>query len=267
MRRAACSCSTTSFAALGEELKRDGRNQAARRDLVLLRFTRARLAWQHSRSTPDAKALRDALAAMPAAAALAGDFYLSRWRADAAWWVGESSGSADEKLARAQEAEALMRATPDQPENASRRWMLAQGARAAGRRPRAAGRHRPGAHAGPPGAGAVAARGTGAVPQGSRAHAGAGPRSEVRDGRRLARYRCASPSSMKSTMRRLLLLASLTLAAAAAQADSFVSSAAGAGSASIGSVSDSFKASSGSSSHGGDRRAEGRYRVTDVAQS
>jgi len=115
-----------SFAALGEELKRDGRNQAARRDLVLLRFTRARLAWQHSRSAPDAKALRDALAAMPAAAALAGDFYLSRWRADAAWWVGESSDRADEKLARAQEAEALMRATPDQPENASRRWMLAQ---------------------------------------------------------------------------------------------------------------------------------------------
>jgi len=72
---------------------------------------------------------------------------------------------------------------------------------------------------------------------------------------------------MKSTMRRHLLLASLTLAAAAAQADSFVSSAAGAGSASIGSVSDSFKASSGSSSHGGDRRAEGRYRVTDVAQA
>ncbi|MCE4553627.1 hypothetical protein [Pelomonas cellulosilytica] len=66
---------------------------------------------------------------------------------------------------------------------------------------------------------------------------------------------------------RLVLLASLVLAAAAtAQADSFVSSAAGAGSASSGSVSDSFKASSGSSA-GGDRRAEGRYRVTEVARA
>lgn len=65
---------------------------------------------------------------------------------------------------------------------------------------------------------------------------------------------------------RLVLLASLALATAAAQADSFVSSAAGAGSASLGSVSDSFKTSSGSSS-GGDRRAEGRYRVTEVAQA
>jgi hypothetical protein len=46
-----------------------------------------------------------------------------------------------------------------------------------------------------------------------------------------------------------------------------VSSAAGAGSASSGSVSDSLKGSSASSSEGGQRRAEGRYRVTDVAQA
>lgn len=65
---------------------------------------------------------------------------------------------------------------------------------------------------------------------------------------------------------RLVLLATLALAATASQADSFVSSAAGAGSASSGSVSDSFKQSSGSSS-GGERRAEGRYRVTEVAQA
>jgi len=65
---------------------------------------------------------------------------------------------------------------------------------------------------------------------------------------------------------RLVLLATLALATAAAQADSFVSSAAGAGSASSGSVSDSFKQSSGSSS-GGERRAEGRYRVTEVAKA
>lgn len=66
---------------------------------------------------------------------------------------------------------------------------------------------------------------------------------------------------------RLVLLAALALASAtAAQATSFASSAASAGSQSVGSVSDSFKASSGSSS-GGEKRAEGRYRVTDVAQA
>lgn len=65
---------------------------------------------------------------------------------------------------------------------------------------------------------------------------------------------------------RLALATLLALAATAAQADSFVSSGASAGSASSGSVSDSFKASSGSSS-GGEKRAEGRYRVTEVAQA
>ncbi len=66
---------------------------------------------------------------------------------------------------------------------------------------------------------------------------------------------------------RAVLLASLALAAATtAQATSFASSAAEAGSSASGSVSDSFKASSGSSS-GGEHRAEGRYRVTDVARA
>ena len=66
---------------------------------------------------------------------------------------------------------------------------------------------------------------------------------------------------------RLVLLAALSLAAAtAAQASSFASSAADAGSSASGSVSDSFKASSNSST-GGEKRAEGRYRVTDVAQA
>ena len=66
---------------------------------------------------------------------------------------------------------------------------------------------------------------------------------------------------------RLVLLATFALAAASvAQASSFASSAADAGSSASGSVSDSFKASS-NSSNGGDRRAEGRYRVTDVAQA
>jgi hypothetical protein len=69
---------------------------------------------------------------------------------------------------------------------------------------------------------------------------------------------------------RLLLLAAAALAAQAAQAGSFAtssaSSASEAGSSASGSVSDSLKTSSNSSS-GGERRAEGRYRVTEVAQA
>ena len=66
---------------------------------------------------------------------------------------------------------------------------------------------------------------------------------------------------------RLVLLIALTLATAtAAQASSFASSAADAGSSASGTSSDSFGASSRGSS-GGEKRAEGRYRVTEVAQA
>ncbi|KQV88403.1 hypothetical protein [Pelomonas sp. Root1237] len=66
---------------------------------------------------------------------------------------------------------------------------------------------------------------------------------------------------------RLILLAALALAAQAAHASSTTaSSAADAGSSASGSVSDSFKGSSNSSS-GEERRAEGRYRVTEVARA
>lgn len=71
---------------------------------------------------------------------------------------------------------------------------------------------------------------------------------------------------MRFTAPSIAVVGLLLVAGHAAHADSFVSSAAGAGSASSGSVSDSFKASSGSST-GGDKRAEGRYRVTDVARA
>lgn len=66
---------------------------------------------------------------------------------------------------------------------------------------------------------------------------------------------------------RLVLLATLALAAQAALASSTTtSSAAEAGSSASGSVSDSLRGSSNSSS-GDERRAEGRYRVTEVAQA
>ena len=65
----------------------------------------------------------------------------------------------------------------------------------------------------------------------------------------------------------LAIPALLALAAPAVLASSnAASSAADAGSSASGSVSDSFKGSSNSSS-GGERRAEGRYRVTEVAQA
>lgn len=65
---------------------------------------------------------------------------------------------------------------------------------------------------------------------------------------------------------RLVLLATLALVMQAAQASSTAaSSAADAGSSASGSISDSLKGSSGSS--GGERHAEGRYRVTEVAKA
>ncbi len=67
-------------------------------------------------------------------------------------------------------------------------------------------------------------------------------------------------------MRALALSLSLLLAlCACARATSLASSAAEAGSSAASSASDSLKSSSNSS--GGDRRAEGRYRVTAVAQA
>lgn len=51
-----------------------------------------------------------------------------------------------------------------------------------------------------------------------------------------------------------------------AQADSVASSASSAGSASIGSISDSFGASS-NSSNGDNKRADGRYRLTDIGDT
>ncbi len=54
--------------------------------------------------------------------------------------------------------------------------------------------------------------------------------------------------------------------AVTAHADSFTSSASSAGSASIGSISDSFGASSNSSS-GDNKRADGRYRLTDIGDA
>jgi len=66
---------------------------------------------------------------------------------------------------------------------------------------------------------------------------------------------------------RLALLTVLALAAAAttANASSFASSAADAGSSASGSLSDSLKGSSNSSA--GQKVAQGRYRVTEVAQA
>ncbi len=112
-------------AVLKLELARDPHNQAAQRDLALLRLSEARARWEASPQPVAARALRDALAAFPSPDALAGDFYLSRWRAEAAWWAGRASERPADKLRLAREAEALMQAAPGQNDNASRRWMRA----------------------------------------------------------------------------------------------------------------------------------------------
>ena len=62
------------------------------------------------------------------------------------------------------------------------------------------------------------------------------------------------------------VIAAVLGAAITAHADSFTSSASSAGSASIGSISDSFGASSNSSS-GDNKRADGRYRLTDIGDT
>jgi hypothetical protein len=67
-------------------------------------------------------------------------------------------------------------------------------------------------------------------------------------------------------MRLALLLSFIALAAGSAQAESFASSAVGASSASVGSLSDSLRNSSASST-GGKQAAAGRYRVTEVAEA
>ncbi|MCB1930525.1 MAG: hypothetical protein KDH17_21140 [Rhodocyclaceae bacterium] len=65
----------------------------------------------------------------------------------------------------------------------------------------------------------------------------------------------------------LICMAAALLLSAGAHAASFASSASTAGSASVGSVSDSFGASSNSSSDDDDQAAAGDYRITDVAQA
>ena len=65
-------------------------------------------------------------------------------------------------------------------------------------------------------------------------------------------------------LRTVSLALAVMLGAAQAQADSVASSASSAGSASSGSVSDSFKGSSNSSS-GQDRRADGDYKIIELA--
>lgn len=64
----------------------------------------------------------------------------------------------------------------------------------------------------------------------------------------------------------LALLACLMLASGPAWANSFASSASSAGSASVGSVSDSFRGSSNSST-GGDKVADGDYRILQIANA
>ncbi|WP_374661815.1 protein kinase [Inhella sp.] len=111
---------------LEAEQQRDAANQAAKRDLVLLRLGLARARWLAKPGDPAAiRALAEALAGFPPAEAVAGDFYLSRWRAEALLANARATSDPRQALVLAEQAEATLQATPDLPENASRRWALA----------------------------------------------------------------------------------------------------------------------------------------------
>ena len=70
-----------------------------------------------------------------------------------------------------------------------------------------------------------------------------------------------------AALRGAIIAAVLGAAMTAAHADSFASSASSAGSASIGSISDSFGASSNSSSGNDNKPRDGRYRLTDIGDT
>ena len=105
------------------EQGRDAANKSAGRDLLLLRFGRARAAWQLKPDAANRAALQQAALALPDSKGE--DFYLARWRCEGLLWLARSSLRPAQALAWSREAERLMRSTHDSPDNASRRWALA----------------------------------------------------------------------------------------------------------------------------------------------
>lgn len=114
------------IALLAVEQQRDQANLSAARDLVLLRFGRARLLWQTHGDAAARRALEQSLAAFPPGSSLAEDFYMARWRCEALLWNARAATQPETRLSLSRQCEALMLSTHNSPENANRRWMLAQ---------------------------------------------------------------------------------------------------------------------------------------------
>jgi len=114
----------TATAALAQS---DASNRAAHRDLAVLDVVRGRSAALAGDKAQALQRLDAALAALPDGPALAGDFFLTRWRVEALLWRARLRAPPQAALALqdAQTADTLLQATPADPANAARRWSLA----------------------------------------------------------------------------------------------------------------------------------------------
>jgi len=114
----------TATAALAQS---DASNRAAHRDLAVLDVVRGRSAVLAGDPAQARQRLDAALAALPDGPALAGDFFVTRWRVEALLWRARLRPPQQAGLALqdAQAAHTLLQATPADPANAPRRWALA----------------------------------------------------------------------------------------------------------------------------------------------
>jgi tetratricopeptide (TPR) repeat protein len=115
------------YAATAALAQSDASNRAAHRDLAVLDVVRGRSAVLAGDKVQALQRLDAALAALPDGPALAGDFFLTRWRVEALLWRARLRSPAQAALALqdAQAAYTLLQATPADPANAARRWSLA----------------------------------------------------------------------------------------------------------------------------------------------
>lgn len=110
--------------------RQDGANRAAGRDAALLQLIRARTQHLAEPGVVSRLALQNALRGLPDSAELHQDFYMTRWRAEALIWNARAHNArpadAEQALSYAEQAQALLKRLPDNPDNANQRWMLAQ---------------------------------------------------------------------------------------------------------------------------------------------
>ncbi|MBL8305822.1 MAG: protein kinase [Rubrivivax sp.] len=118
----------------------DPGNRQLVRDLAIADVVRGRAAALTGDGVAAARILQAALRALPAATP--GDMLVTYWHVEARLWLARSRGAADAAAALddADAALALAQALPEDPDNAARRWMLAQAHEARASAGRALGR-------------------------------------------------------------------------------------------------------------------------------